>query len=896
MRKCPGITCLGGIRRNALLLFLCCLSISLAAQGRPSTEEGLADKRILILTSYGAERPGVETLLRGFISALEVGGISVDQVFTENLDLERANDEGFRRSLSETLRRKYSKKKIDLVYVLEQPALDYLLQELAGITQGLPIIVVRANLPDQIKDSSSHFVRQLIEYDLAGTLHRAMELFPQTRRVLFIAGNPESDQEVLAKATAAMGPWKDKVAVQDTVAMTIDQVKAEIRNPPPGTIIMVLPFNRDAAGHTAVQMEIAFMVSATAGAPVFTLWQNVVGRGAVGGSVTDFADVGRQAGQFSLDLMTGRVTLTQGVTDLRSRGISQFDWGQIERWHGSFENLPKESLFINRPVTLWDRYRRPLIVTAVFLLAQTMFIALLLWERHLKNIAQMSLRESEGRFRVLVEQAPEAIIVFDQTDCRLLDVNANAERLFGASRETLLESGILPFYSKDQQDGQPPSETFMKNAELSLLNKQVIFERTIHNANGLDLLCEVRLVHLPSTGHSLIRGSFIDITERKKAEEALRLSEEKFSIIYNITPDAICLTNIDNGIMIEVNPSFEKMFGYGRKELIGNSTLLENLDLWVNREDRDRLTAKIKEFHEVHEFEAPMRRKGGIIFYAIITTTIVDLQGDNCALSICRDISDRKAAEIKICQLNEDLEQRVKERTAQFEAANKELEAFSYSVSHDLRAPLRSIDGYSQALIEDYQDRLDEDGKRSLIRIRSGTQRMGNLIDNLLKLSKTNRSELTVSDCDLSRLSSRIAGDQANLNSGRRVEVFIQPGMLVQADYNLMQVLLENLLGNALKYTSKTQDPRIEVGETVSPGGERTFFVRDNGAGFDMAHADKLFNAFQRLHETSDFEGTGIGLAIVQRVIHRHGGRIWADAKPGEGATFFFTLPESKPA
>ena len=255
-----------------------------------------------------------------------------------------------------------------------------------------------------------------------------------------------------------------------------------------------------------------------------------------------------------------------------------------------------------------------------------------------------------------------------------------------------------------------------------------------------------------------------------------------------------------------------------------------------------------------------------------------------------RFISDKNAAEAEVRSLNQTLEQRVKERTAQFEAANRELEAFSYSVSHDLRAPLRSIDGFSQVLLEDYQDKLDEDGKHHLFRIRSGTQRMGHLIDDLLKLSKTSRSELTVSACDLSALSSRVAGDLADRNPERRVAIFIHPGMLVQADNHLMQVVLENLLGNAWKFTSKREAPSIEVGETVSPQGDRAFFIRDNGAGFDMAHADKLFCAFQRLHAVTDFDGTGIGLAIVQRIIHRHGGRVWAEARPGEGATFFFTL------
>ena len=256
-----------------------------------------------------------------------------------------------------------------------------------------------------------------------------------------------------------------------------------------------------------------------------------------------------------------------------------------------------------------------------------------------------------------------------------------------------------------------------------------------------------------------------------------------------------------------------------------------------------------------------------------------------------RLIAEKDSAEAEVRRLNENLEKRVQERTLQLEIANKEMEAFSYSVSHDLRAPLRSIDGFARILVEDYQDELDAAGRQHLSRINLATRRMGNLIDDLLKLSKTSRSELAVSDCDLSRLGSRVTGNLADLNPERRVEVFIHSGMRVQADPNLLQVVLENLLGNAWKFTARCQDPRIELGESAAPDGERVFFIRDNGAGFDLAQAGQLFAPFQRFHAASEFEGTGIGLALVQRIIHRHGGRIWAEAEPGKGATFHFTLP-----
>jgi light-regulated signal transduction histidine kinase (bacteriophytochrome) len=241
------------------------------------------------------------------------------------------------------------------------------------------------------------------------------------------------------------------------------------------------------------------------------------------------------------------------------------------------------------------------------------------------------------------------------------------------------------------------------------------------------------------------------------------------------------------------------------------------------------------------------------------------------------------------------LEQRnaeLEKRTAQLEQANLELDAFSYSVSHDLRAPLRAVDGFSQALLEDCQESLGEEGQAYLSRIRMGVQRMAQLIDDLLNLSRLNRTELHPEAADLSGLFGQVAAHLAGADPGRRVECTIQPGMLAQADPHLLRVVAENLLGNAWKFTSKRTDARVEAGETVGPQGERAVFVRDNGAGFAMAYADKLFKPFQRLHRADEFEGTGIGLATVQRIIHRHGGRVWAEAEPGLGATFYFSLPE----
>ncbi len=500
--------------------------------------------------------------------------------------------------------------------------------------------------------------------------------------------------------------------------------------------------------------------------------------------------------------------------------------------------------------------------------------------------ADESLKEQATRLQEqadLIELAHDTIIVRD-LDSRITYWNHGAEETYGWTKPEALGQSTHTLLRTQFPES-------MEQVESQLLTQGRWEGELVHTArDGRHIVVASRQV-LQRDEQGRPRAILEinhDITERKRADEQLRLSEERFRTLVETVHDYAIFGLDSQGHVISWNDGAERLNRYRADEIIGKhfSIFFTPEEIRQGKPEQELRDAAAKGHHQE---EAVRVRKDGTPYWAdVVVTALRDSQGNLRGFSkVIRDITARKETQEQIRQLNVELERRVRELAT----LNQELEAFSYSVSHDLRAPLRAIAGFSQALAEDYDATLDEQGKDYTRRINAATQRLTQLIDDLLMLSRVTRSEMNrETSVDLSALANSIASQLQSVQPERRVQFVVQPGLTTRGDAHLLHIALDNLIGNAWKFTSKTPEARIEFGSAGKENGKTVYFVRDNGAGFDMAFVGKLFGPFQRLHSGNEFPGTGIGLATVQRIVHRHGGRVWAEGEVGKGAVVYFTL------
>jgi PAS domain S-box-containing protein len=501
-----------------------------------------------------------------------------------------------------------------------------------------------------------------------------------------------------------------------------------------------------------------------------------------------------------------------------------------------------------------------------------------------------ALRRNREMLRLITDAVP-ALISYVDADFRYQLANLGYQRWFGLQPEEIVGQPVR------QVLGEAVWNKVRPWMERALAGEAVSYDQELpYRQGGARWVTASYTPDRDEAGR--VRGIVVlvvDINVRVAAEAALAASRQQFRGIVESAMDAIITIDAGQRIVL-FNAAAEAMFRCAAGEALGAT-----IERFIPARFRAAHADDIARFGMTGATSRTMGRLGEVYglrcdgeeFPVEAAISQIEVAGERLYTVILRDISARVAAEEEIRRMNAELEARVEARTAELKAANQELDSFAYAVSHDLRAPLRAMSGFSHALIEDYGDRLDGEARVYLEQIHLAALHMGELIDGLLVLSRSTRAEMRRDPIDLSALSNRVASELVNAEPERQIEIQVQPGLVARGDLRMIEVVMRNLIGNAWKYTARTARPEIRV-YAEEKDGHDFFCISDNGAGFDMAHADRLFQPFQRLHRQEEFTGTGIGLATVERIVHRHGGAVQAEGVPGQGATFCFSLPTAE--
>ncbi|MBT0665699.1 PAS domain S-box protein [Geobacter pelophilus] len=870
---------------RVLWFVIWCLLAAYFLQFPPSADSytSQSPKRTVLVLYGGSTKLPAHTLFNnGLLPVLKAAGVEDSDLHQEYLDLQHAQGREYRHYLVEYLRTKYADHRFDAIILFQPDALDLMLQEGKELFNGTPII---AAVPQEIrKDTSARKLVQFVYgFDALTTLRYALALLPGTKEIIVISGPSADDCQHLKYAMDAVKQFEGKLTVTFLTNHPLPEILREVAKERDHAIILYTRLSSDSRGKQYTPRDVLTEISRAAKSPVFGLHDSLLGAGIVGGNLLSFKELGSAIARFSVDLINAKPA-PQLSKVIFQKHVAMFDWAEMQRWGLDKSRLPKDRVLINYHSGFWEQYWGYAVIALLFLVAEASLIGYLIWSRRRLKKAETALRASSSYARSLIEASLDPLVTISK-DGKIMDVNRATIEATGVPRERLIGTDFSDYFT-DPECARIGYKTVWRNGMVR------DYPLSLRHVSGriMDVLYNAALYR---DQYGEVLGVFAaarDISQQKQAEAALRESELRYRTVAEFTSDWEYWV-LPDGTLRYMSPSCEQVSGYTLDEFYADPELLtriihpDDLHIYV-----DHSHAQSTDTGPEHLDFRIVTKKGEHRWIFHTCQSVHGPDGAPLGQRVSnRDITKRKLAEEKAARLNDELESRVRERTAELERVIRELEGFCYALSHEFRAPLARLEGFGTMMLDIIGEGGDEQIIHCAQRIVAASDRLRTVIDSLLAMNRISVAEMHQQNLNLSEMAMRIVSGLVENVGTRRVHISIAPDVTATGDLLMMETCLKNLLGNAVKYSAKSPEAAIEFGQRVI-GTDTVYFVRDNGVGFDMAFIKNIFQPFCRLHHQEEFEGTGVGLATVHRIIEKHHGHIWVEAKPGEGATFFFTL------
>lgn len=852
-----------------LVLFLL-LSIPAHAQVTEQVPPPSPPKRVLILYTYGDGLPAYQKATPAFLSVMTAGGINLNDVFLEYLDLQRHNRAEYRQRLAELLSYKYAGDEIDLIVAVHTEALNFLLGEGRGLFPNAPVfsyLLVRPELIEE-KNQGRRILIRPQKLDMTGTLEIALRMFPETRRGVLVMGTAEQRYEYQAKRE--FEPWRNKLDFEYTSDRSLEEVLHLVASLPPRSIVIYFNVFSDKTGRTFIPREVGKMVAKEANAPVFCLWDTLMGLGPIGGSLLSFAAEGASAAQEALDILNGKTVLTKPVTILPTSRTYIFDWQQLKRWRVKEDLLPEGSVLVNHVPTLWERHKGLLIGGIAVFLAQSLLVTGLFIQRSLKKKAESSVRRKTAELDQFFNLSLDLLCIANM-EGYFLRLNPAWEKALGYTRDELMARTFLDFVHPDD---------LPRTREA--VSVQGLQQRVIHFENRYRCIDGTyRWLEWNSTPvGNLIYAAARDITDRKQSEEALRESEARFRATFEQTTVGIAHVSPE-GRFLRINPKFCDIVGYSQAELLERTfqdiTHPDDLDADVKQRDR-LLRGEVGTYTIEKRY---VRKEGGLVWGSLTASLVRKQSGQpDWLVTVVEEITARKEALAERIRLRNELAHVQRVST---------IGELSSVLAHELNQPLGAILNNASAaqILSSRLEGGDTEFGEILRDIISDATRAGEVIRKIRGIVK--KEEAKFEPLDLNVLIKEVTELYRNLFNVQKVLIFLdlQPDLLPVRGVRVhLQQVLMNLINNASEAMRESSSKTLRVRSAMQSPGTIMVSVSDSGKGIDEAKRDKVFESFF----TTKMEGLGMGLRICRSIIEQHGGRIWVENNPDKGVTFSFSL------